>query len=194
VRPYYETATVTCTAENGIFYCGPALRVGAIHESPLPAAEGSLWVAMRGVQGCPASCRKRGPRPEADVLAHFALRLTPCPSCARIPPLALEGATPMLQAISFWADLATVLLVLEGMVLLAIPGATCYFAGRGVRWLLQNGRPFFRRVRGLAEQAREATETASAAVAGPVIQARSFPAWVRGVWRGLRGVERHWDV
>ncbi|MGQ9566930.1 MAG: hypothetical protein ACUVWW_02635 [Anaerolineae bacterium] len=94
-----------------------------------------------------------------------------------------------MQALSFWADLATVLLVLEGMVLLAVPGAVCYFAGRGARWLLRNGRPFFREVLGWAERAQEATEAASAAVSGPVIRMRTLPAWVRGVWRGLRGSE-----
>ncbi|MGC8839104.1 MAG: hypothetical protein ACP5UM_11880 [Anaerolineae bacterium] len=93
----------------------------------------------------------------------------------------------MVQRISFWADLATVLLVLEGMVLLAVPGVVFYFAGRGTRWLLQNGRPFFRRAHGWAERAREVTEASSSAVLGPVIQARSLPAWARGVWRGLRG-------
>ncbi len=96
----------------------------------------------------------------------------------------------MVQALSFWADLATVLLVLEGMILLAVPGAALYLAGRGTRWLLRNGRPFLRRVYGWAEQAREVTGTASAVVLEPVVQVRTFPVWVQGIWRGLRGTER----
>lgn len=95
----------------------------------------------------------------------------------------------MVQALSFWADLATVLLVLEGMVLLAVPGAACYLAGRGTRWLLRNGRPFFREVLGWARRVQEVTKTASTAVSEPVIRMRTLPAWVQGVWRGLRGSE-----
>lgn len=93
----------------------------------------------------------------------------------------------MSQTLSFWADLAAILLALEGIVLLAVPGALCYVAVRGARWLLQNGRPLFRRVHGWTEQAREVTETASAAIVGPIVQVRAFPAWVQGVGRGLRG-------
>lgn len=95
----------------------------------------------------------------------------------------------MQQGLSFWADVATALLALEALVLLAVPGACLYFAVRGARWLLRNGRPFFRRAQGWAEQAREKTDRTAAAVAAPVVTARTLPAWVRGVWRGLKGVD-----
>lgn len=92
----------------------------------------------------------------------------------------------MVEAIAFWANLATVLLALEAVLLLVVPGVLCYFAVRGARWLLRNGRPFFREVRAWTERVQEVTETASAALAGPAIQVRTLPAWLQGVRRGLR--------
>lgn len=92
----------------------------------------------------------------------------------------------MTEAISFWADLSTVLLVLEAFVLFLAPGACLYFAVRGMRWLLARGRSFFKEAQRWTTRVEEGTANVSGRIAEPVIRVRVTWAWVRGVWRGLR--------
>jgi len=95
-----------------------------------------------------------------------------------------------MDQLPFWRDLALVVLALETIVLVLVPTICFYYAIRGSRWALQNGRPYFWKVQRWFSRVQETTERTAGGITEPVIRMRVLPARVKGVWRGLSGASQ----
>jgi hypothetical protein len=83
----------------------------------------------------------------------------------------------------FWADASTVLLALEGMVFMIIPGVIFYFAFKGSRKLEQKMREYSPKVQGAFDQANRLTHQGADKISAPVIKASATGAQLRAIGR-----------
>lgn len=90
-----------------------------------------------------------------------------------------------MDTLSFWAQLSTIVLVVETVILLLIPGVALYFAIRGMRWLLDRADPFFQKAQRRAAEVQKGTDRVCTRITEPILSIRTGPAWAKGVWRGL---------
>lgn len=90
-----------------------------------------------------------------------------------------------MNAISVLADISLILVVVEFMLLAAIPLGVLYFVVRGMHWLNAHVRPWLRRVRAGVNKVRDAVERGSRAAAKPFIVASAYVAQAQGLARGV---------
>ena len=90
-----------------------------------------------------------------------------------------------MDVISTLADISAVLVILEFMVLAAVPLIVLYFANRGMRWLNEHLRPWLRQVQAAIDKVRGTVERGSRSVAKPFVAASVYSAQVQGLFRGL---------
>ncbi len=90
-----------------------------------------------------------------------------------------------MDAVSVLADISLVLVVVEFMLLAAIPFVALYCANMGMRWLNARLRPGLRRVRAGINKAQGAVEQSSQAVVKPFVVAAVYAAQARGLVCGL---------
>jgi hypothetical protein len=96
-----------------------------------------------------------------------------------------KGEGPSVGAISVLADISAVLVILEFMLLAAVPLVVLYFANRGMRWFNARLRPWLRQVSAGVNRVRDAVERGSRLVAKPFVRASVSAAQVRGLFRGV---------
>jgi hypothetical protein len=87
--------------------------------------------------------------------------------------------------ISVLADISAVLVILEFMLLAAIPLVVLYFANRGMGWLNTRLRPRLRQVLAGVNKARHVAQRGSHLVAKPFVGVSVSAAQVRGLFRGV---------
>jgi hypothetical protein len=97
----------------------------------------------------------------------------------------MKGGVPNVGAISILADISAVLLILEFMLLAAIPLAVLYFANRGMRWLNRHLRPGLRQVQAMSNRVRDTVEQRSKSIGRPFVAVSVFSAQVQGLFRGV---------
>ena len=90
-----------------------------------------------------------------------------------------------MGTISVLADISALLVILEFMLLAAIPLAVLYFATQGMRWLNAHLRPWLRQVSAGVSKVRDATQRGSRSVVKPFVRASVSAAQVRGLFRGV---------
>ena len=84
-------------------------------------------------------------------------------------------------------SVAVILLVLEAMVLLLIPGVVVFGLWYGVRWLRRKLLPLFAQARKYLSLAKLYVERASAALVAPLFAAHAAAAQLRAWWNYLAG-------
>ncbi|MFZ5917965.1 MAG: hypothetical protein ACOYZ7_13570 [Chloroflexota bacterium] len=94
-----------------------------------------------------------------------------------------------MGALSVLADISAVLVILEFMVLAALPLLVLFFVVRGMRWLNENLRLLLRQVQSQVEKARHAVGRFCQAVTGPFVSISVFGAQIQGF---LSGVSKAW--
>jgi len=87
--------------------------------------------------------------------------------------------------VSVLADISAVLVVLEFMVLAAIPLAVLYFANKGMRWLNEHLRLWLRQVQAGVNKLRDAINQSSQSVVKPFVTASVYAAQAGGFFRSL---------
>jgi hypothetical protein len=87
--------------------------------------------------------------------------------------------------ISVLADISAVLVILEFMLLAAIPLAVLFLAVRGMRWLNTNLRPWLQQVQAGVNKVRDAVRRGSRAVSRPFVTCAVYSAQLRGLFRGI---------
>jgi len=97
----------------------------------------------------------------------------------------MKGGALKVGTLSVLADISAVLVVLEFMLLAAVPLAVLYFANRGMHWLNRNLRPRLRQVLAVSNRVRDAAERGSRSVARPFVAASVLSAQAQGLFRGL---------
>jgi len=90
-----------------------------------------------------------------------------------------------VNAISVLADISLILVVVEFMLLAAVPLGILFLAVRGVRQLNARLRPWLRRVRAGVNKVQGAVERGSRAAAKPFVVASVWVAQARGLARGV---------
>ena len=90
-----------------------------------------------------------------------------------------------MGVISVLADISAVLVILEFMLLAAIPLIVLYFAHRGMRWLNVHLRPGLRQVQTMSNKVRDTVKRGSKSLARPFVAASVYSAQVQGLFRGL---------
>jgi hypothetical protein len=90
--------------------------------------------------------------------------------------------------ISVLADISAVLVIIEFMVLAAVPLAVLYLAGRGMHWLNTHLRIGLRQVQTGVNKVRDAVERGSRSVAKPFVAVSVYSAQVQGFFRGVAKV------
>ena len=90
-----------------------------------------------------------------------------------------------MGVISVLADISAVLVILEFMLLAAIPLIVLYFAHRGMRWLNMHLRPGLHQVQATSKKARDAVERGSKSLARPFVAVSVYSAQVQGLFRGM---------
>jgi hypothetical protein len=97
----------------------------------------------------------------------------------------MKGGVPNVGAISVLADISAVLVILEFMLLAAIPLIVLYFAHRGMRWLNTHLRTGLRQAQAMSNKARDAVQRGSKSLARPFVAVSVYSAQVQGLFRGL---------
>ena len=90
-----------------------------------------------------------------------------------------------MGTISVLADISAVLVILEFMLLAAVPLAVLYFATRGMRWLNAHLRPWLQQVQAGVNEVRDTVERGSRLVAKPFVTISVYSAQVQGLFRGV---------
>lgn len=90
-----------------------------------------------------------------------------------------------MDTVSVLADISAVLVILEFMLLAAVPLAVLYFAIKGMRWLNEHLRPWLRQVQAGVNKARDAVNRGSRLVVRPFVAASVSAAQAQGLFRGL---------
>jgi len=93
--------------------------------------------------------------------------------------------------VSILADISAVLVIVEFILLAAIPLLVLYFIVKGVRWLNEHLRPWLQQMQAKVDQVRDAVKRGSQAVAKPFVAISVCAAQVQGLFRGItRGLSR----
>jgi hypothetical protein len=87
--------------------------------------------------------------------------------------------------ISVLADISAVLVILEFMLLAAIPLAVLYLAVRGMHWLNEHLRPGLQQVQAGVNRVRDAVNQRAQSVARPFVAASVYAAQVQGFFDGV---------
>lgn len=87
--------------------------------------------------------------------------------------------------ISVLADISAVLVILEFMLLAAIPLAVLYLAVRGMQWLNEHLRLVLRQVQAGVNRVRDAVNQGAQSVARPFVAASVYAAQVQGFFDGV---------
>ena len=90
-----------------------------------------------------------------------------------------------MDTISVLADISAVLVILEFMLLAAVPLVALYFAVRGMRWLNTRLRPWLRQVLAEINKVRDLIEQGSRLVTKPFVAISVYSAQVQGLFRGV---------
>jgi HAMP domain-containing protein len=86
---------------------------------------------------------------------------------------------------AFWRDVSIVWLSLFCFLGLAVPLVILYFLVRGMNRALSKAESLFHRVQGYSQQVRQQSETVSAKVAEPVVQAHKRFTRIQATFRRL---------
>lgn len=90
-----------------------------------------------------------------------------------------------MDIISVLADMSLVLVILEFMLLAAVPLAVLYFANRGMRWLNDHLRLWLRQVQVGINKVRDAVVQGARSVTAPFVTASVYTAQAQGFFRGV---------
>lgn len=90
-----------------------------------------------------------------------------------------------MGVISVLADMSAVLVILEFMLLAAIPLAVLFLAVRGMRWLNTNLRLWLQQAQAGVNKIRDAVKRGAQAVAKPFVAFAVYSARVQGLFRGI---------
>lgn len=101
-----------------------------------------------------------------------------------------------MGTISVLADISAVLVILEFMLLAAVPLAALYFAVRGMRWLNEHLRPWLQQVQAIVNKVRDTVIRGSQSVVKPFVAASVYAAQAQGFFRGVKvlGVKSSGDL
>ena len=87
--------------------------------------------------------------------------------------------------ISVLADISAVLVILEFMLLAAVPLVAFYFANRGMRWLNAHLGPWLRQVLAGINKVQDGVERGLRLVVKPFVVVSVSMAQVQGLFRGV---------
>jgi hypothetical protein len=90
-----------------------------------------------------------------------------------------------VDVISVLADMSLVLVVLEFMLLAAVPLAVLYLAVRGMHWLNGHLRPWLQQVQAGVNKVRDAVTRVLQALVKPFIIISVYTAQAEGLVRGV---------
>lgn len=97
----------------------------------------------------------------------------------------VKGGAPKVDPISVLADISAVLVILEFMLLAAVPLLAFYFANRGMRWLNAHLGLWLRQVLAGINKVQDGVERGSRLVVKPFVVVSVSRAQVQGLFRGV---------
>jgi uncharacterized protein YoxC len=99
-----------------------------------------------------------------------------------------------METLTFWTSASIILLALEMMVLMLIPGAILFISIKGLRAMERKMREVSPKVQGVFRQANLLTHQAADKIAAPVIKVEATNAQVRAIGRGTASLIKRREV
>ena len=99
-----------------------------------------------------------------------------------------------METLTFWTAASIILLALEMMVLMLIPGAILFFSIRGLRATERKMREVSPKVQGVFRQVNQVTHQAADKIVAPVIKVEATNAQVRAIGKGTASLLKRREV
>jgi hypothetical protein len=99
-----------------------------------------------------------------------------------------------METLTFWTAASIILLALEMMVLMLIPGVILFFSVRGLRALERKMREVSPKVQGVFRRVNLLTHQASDKIAAPIINVEATNAQVRALGKGTASLLKRREV